>query len=239
MIVLIASMIVAGCTPLGENIARRNAAGVTVEEGSDIAVQVRALEGDQSVDPATAALLRRYGDVIHQCAVQYGFDWRLVLAIIRQESRFEAAAESHRGASGLMQIMPVTQREVADRLNLDDSGLPASNIKIGVYYLRKIYGMFEGVNETDRLKLALASYNAGLGRVYDAQQVAAYLGDNPTHWQAVREMLPLLSRRYSSLHQHVWSQDRPKNGWFGGARETVAYVDSVMAHYVAYVRELN
>ena len=95
------------------------------------------------------------------------------------------------------------------------------------------------MQEADRLKLALAAYNAGIGRVRDAQQIAAYLGDSPASWQAVKGALPFLSRRYASLHGRVWSGDHPRNGWFGNARQTVAYVDSVMGHYEAYLRDLN
>lgn len=238
LVVLIASMMLAGCTPLGENIARRTI-GSTGGDGSDVALQLRP-EGRDALDPSTQMILQRYGTTIQECAVQYGFDWRLIVAVMKQESRFDDEAQSERGALGLMQVMPVTQREIAGRLQIDDTTHPASNIRMGVYYLRELYAMFDGVNEADRLRLTLASYNAGLGRVYDAQEVAAYLGDNPAQWQSVKATLPLLSKRYASLHRSVWAREqRPHSGWFGSAGQTVAYVDAVMGYYDAYLRQLN
>jgi hypothetical protein len=52
-------------------------------------------------------------------------------------------------------------------------------------------------------------------------------------------MLPLLSRRYDSLHRSVWHGEKPKAGYFGNARETVKYVENVMAHYDEYRLMLN
>ena len=100
-----------------------------------------------------------------------------------------------------------------------------------MYYLKTLYNLFEGLDEPDRTKLALAAYNAGIGRIYDAQDLAAYLQENPGNWQSIRDALPLLSRRYYTLHQNVWDQEKPRSGWFGNARETVAYVDNVIATY--------
>ena len=199
----------------------------------------RPVIDEDITDPATRHIIREYGSVIRECAVRDGFDWRLVLAIMKQESRFEDDAQSERGASGLMQVMPVTQHELAGKLQITETLHPATNIRMGVYYLRQLYAMFNGASEADRLKLTLASYNAGLGRVYDAQEIAAYLGDDPGRWQCVKGALPLLSKRYASLHHHVWDQDRPRSGWFGNSRETVAYVDSVMTYYETYLRDLN
>lgn len=235
---LLALAFLMGCTPPSENIVRRTHSAA--EEGGHPNVPIHAGQADgASLDPSTHRIISRYGQSIKEYASQYGFDWRLILAIMKQESGFEADAESQRGASGLMQVMPVTQKEVADRLDIESSNYAASNIRIGVYYLRTLHEMFRGANEADRLKLTLASYNAGLGRILDAQEIAAYLGDNPVRWQAVRESLPLLSRRFASLHQHVWADEHPHNGHFGGAKQTVAYVDSVIAHYETYLRCLN
>jgi hypothetical protein len=51
--------------------------------------------------------------------------------------------------------------------------------------------------------------------------------------------LPLLSKRFYTLHRSVWGQDRPKSGWFGNAAETVRYVDSVMEYYDDFRLALN
>lgn len=193
-----------------------------------------------SLDRSTARCIRNYGPAIKRYAGRYGFDWRLVLAIIKQESGYSRDALSHKGAAGLMQIMPMTGEELARKLDLDDLSHPEQNIQAGVYYLRKIYDLFEGVEEADRLMLTLAAYNAGLSRVHDAQELALYLNDRQTEWRAVKDALPFLSKRYYTLHRSIWGQDKPRrSGWFGKSRETIRYVDSVMDNYDAFRDALN
>ena len=237
LIVLAVAVMLVGCTPSSESIVRRTATGSADGEGLNPAT-LTPPTGVSKLDPAERHMVLHYGPTIKACASECGFDWRLILAIVRQESRFNAGAESHRGATGFMQVMPVTLREVVDDLDMQDETHPSVNIRIGVFYLRKLYGMFDGAQEPDRLRLALASYNGGLGRIYDAQEIAAYLGDNPEKWDAVKDALPLLSKRYVSLHSHIWPEDRPRNGWFGGSKETTSYVDSVMATYEEYMRDI-
>jgi membrane-bound lytic murein transglycosylase F len=116
---------------------------------------------------------------------------------------------------------------------------PASNIHGGVYYMKRLYNLFEGSDPSDRLKLTLAAYNAGLGRVYDARDIAAYLHEDPNTWESVRNALPLLSKRYYTLHRSVWEDARPSVGWFGNSRETLTYVDRIMDTYEEYQLVLN
>ncbi len=199
--------------------------------------QVSASE--PSLDPHTRIILESYGSTIKAYARKYGFDWRLILALMKQESGFIPQAESEKGASGLMQMMPYTSEEVGRVLNMEDMAHPRDNIRGGIFYLSKLYGLFEGADEPDRIRLTLAAYNAGVGRVYDAQDVAAYLHDNPRQWRSVRDALPLLSKRYYTLHMNVWPQDHPRSGWFGESRQTIAYVDKVMDYYEEYRQVLN
>jgi membrane-bound lytic murein transglycosylase F len=235
MIVIFTLALWSGCSPLGEDLAKKSGGDAAHEQVDTVA----AAEEASHLDPATRQIVDTYGPTIKQYAQEYGFDWRLILAVMKQESRFEPEAESERGATGLMQIMPVTGAEVARSLALEDLSHPGANIRAGVYYLRKLYDLYDGSNEADRLKLTLASYNAGAGRVYDAQELAAYLQDDPGRWESVKDALPLLSRRYETLHRSVWPTQRPRNGCFGGSRQTIAYVDAVVDHYETYLRELN
>jgi membrane-bound lytic murein transglycosylase F len=164
----------------------------------------------------------------------YDVDYRLVLAVAEHESRFNRMALSPRGASGLLQIMPATGRELIAELNLSDLSHPAQHLRAGIYYLAKLTALFNSAPPDQRTRLALAAYNAGPSRIYDAQELAAYLGEDPDSWSSIRHVLPLLSRRYSSLHAHVWPEGRPPHGFFGGWRETVRYVDRVMSSYNGY-----
>jgi len=238
---LVALALIAGCTPFGEGILRKadssRDGAATVEQANR--VQEVAVTERQSLDLLTRETLRNYGSVIKTYSERYGFDWRLILAIIRQESRFSPKAVSHKGAYGLMQIMPVTGREVSLVLGIDNMALPKNNIRGGIFYLRSMYNRFEAADELERLKLSLAAYNAGLGRVYDAQGIAAYFNESPNEWQSVRDALPLLSKRYHTLHRSVWESEKPRFGWFGDSEETIAYVESIMEYYDEYLLLLN
>lgn len=80
----------------------------------------------------------------------------LVLAVISIESAGRIDAVSHKGASGLMQLIPAT----ADRFGVSDTTDPTQNIRGGVAYLDWLMGEFGG----DPL-MVLAAYNAGEGAV--------------------------------------------------------------------------
>lgn len=90
--------------------------------------------------------------LINQAAEAHGIDPALVMAVIRAESNFDPEAVSHRGAQGLMQLMPATAAE----LGVEDAFDPEDNINAGVKYLRELLNRFD-----DDLRLALAAYNAG------------------------------------------------------------------------------
>ena len=82
----------------------------------------------------------------------------LLVAVARQESRFDPGARSGAGAQGLLQLMPATARE----LRLDPT-VPASNVLAGARYLRRMLDRFDG-----DVDLALAAYNAGPTAVANA-----------------------------------------------------------------------
>jgi hypothetical protein len=89
---------------------------------------------------------------ILQAAQTYQVDPALIHAIIMAESSYNPRAVSHRGAQGLMQLMPTT----AKWLGIEDSFDPAMNIDGGVRYFKRLLDRFDG-----DVKLALAAYNAG------------------------------------------------------------------------------
>jgi len=192
--------------------------------------------------PRIEHILESYEQTIKQHAHDYGLDWRFVLAVMNQESRFLTQAVSHRGAFGLMQIMPHTGRDISDALGIDNVTQPEDNIVAGIYYLWWVYTKFisndeHSYSETsseDRLQLALAAYNGGPTRVRDAQQIARYLNLNPNKWNNIRDILPMLSSRYYTLHQYIWEAGRPTGGYFIGSPETINYVSAVMEYYLYY-----
>lgn len=105
-----------------------------------------------------------YRDLAFAYARENGLDEAWVFGLIRQESRFVAHARSRVGAQGLMQIMPTTAQWIARQLDMDrrayrQMGVPATNIRFGTYYLRRVYESLERSPV-----LATAAYNAGPGR---------------------------------------------------------------------------
>lgn len=107
----------------------------------------------------------RYKELVVRYAGEYQLDPYLVCAVIWVESKFDSRATSHRGARGLMQIIPATGQWVAKKLGIqeyDDDSLynPAINIRIGCWYLDNLRKQFNG-----NMDLALAAYNGGSGNV--------------------------------------------------------------------------
>ena len=89
-----------------------------------------------------------------------------------------------------------------------------------------------------RLKLTLAAYNAGSGRIADARAMAKYMNDDPNEWESVKSSLSLLSRKYSSLHEHVWEAGRPTSGYYSQWQQTTGYVERIMAYYAEYCKTI-
>ena len=97
-----------------------------------------------------------YAAEIRAAAQEFGVDEALVRAIVHAESAFNPNALSHKGAQGLMQLIPAT----AARFGVSDPFAPAQNIRGGVEYLRWLLNRFD-----NNMILAAAGYNAGEGNV--------------------------------------------------------------------------
>lgn len=203
--------------------------GVTIEATED--------EGDPSLNIPDS--FKKYLPVIKKYSRIYGFDWRLALAVVKKESDFNPNAISHKGAYGLFQIMPKTGKELVKMVvYITNYRNPKDNIIAGLHYLWIQYNRFfnEETDSIEALKLALAAYNAGPGRVIDAQKLASYLGEDPNKWESVKMTLPLLSRKYSSLHRYIWENAEPPSGYFENYDETINYVDKIFEYYENYMR---
>lgn len=107
----------------------------------------------------------RYMEIIIEAAERFGVDPALITAVIKAESEFNPRAVSHRGARGLMQLMPAT----ASALGVKNSFNPEHNIHGGTKYMKQLLDQFDG-----KVKLALAAYNAGSRKVHKYQGVPPY-----------------------------------------------------------------
>ena len=88
-------------------------------------------------------LIDEYGDFIKSQCTYYKMDWRLILALIHQESLFNSNAVSRAGAFGLMQIMPRTGLGLQNELSLEDTRTPQNNLTAGIYYYATLVANFE------------------------------------------------------------------------------------------------
>jgi soluble lytic murein transglycosylase-like protein len=97
-----------------------------------------------------------YDDLILTASGRYNIDAHLIRAVIKAESDFNSNARSHKGAMGLMQLMPDTAR----LHNVSDAYDPGANVEGGVRHLRMLLDRYQG-----DVELSLAAYNAGSAAV--------------------------------------------------------------------------
>jgi hypothetical protein len=103
--------------------------------------------------------------LVREAAERHKVDPALVRAVIETESNWNPAAKSHKGAVGLMQLIPST----AMRFGVNDAYNPRQNVDAGVKYLKTLLERYRG-----NLDLALAAYNAGEGAVDRAHGVPSF-----------------------------------------------------------------
>ncbi|MDE0686001.1 MAG: transglycosylase SLT domain-containing protein [Candidatus Poribacteria bacterium] len=170
----------------------------------------------------------KYKPLIQKYAVKENLDPRLICALIAQESGFNEKAQSAVGAQGLTQLMPKTAKE----LGVEDPLDAAQSIAGAARHLHTLYHVFIESQPDHQHRLVLASYNAGLGRVRDAQALARHQQKaNPLLWEPVRKALSQLTQQHASIHKQVWGSEAPPHGYFEGFNETSNYVKRVMHYY--------
>lgn len=138
-----------------------------------------------------------------------GFDWRWFKAQGIAESGLRADATSWVGAKGIMQIMPATLREIAEKssLALLDHDDPGRNIAAGVFYDRYLYDLWDDIPQRgERLAFTFASYNGGRSRMLRAQErCAAQCGT----WAQVDPYAPEETRGYVARIMRLMGSAQP------------------------------
>lgn len=121
-----------------------------------------------------------YDDLIKKYSTQINWDWRLLASLIYQESRFHPTIRSHRGAFGLMQMMPST----LEHFGIDTTATPEQQIRAGVRYIKFLDNILTRwiADPDERINFILASYNIGPGHIFDALKLAKKHGKNPQKW---------------------------------------------------------
>ncbi|MCP3964449.1 MAG: lytic transglycosylase domain-containing protein [bacterium] len=136
---------------------------------------------DLAFDPAQPRPATPFADLIWGAGERHALNPALLAAVVRAESAFDPRAVSHKGAQGLMQLMPAT----AQRFGLRGAEVfkPEKNIDAGARYLSWLAGRYEG-----DLASVLAAYNSGEGTVDRYRGVPPY-----------RETRSYLKRIYAEL----------------------------------------
>lgn len=167
-----------------------------------------------------------YDEMIKAEAERIDWDWRLLAALIFQESRFEPEAESWAGAVGLMQLMPGTAVEFGAENPFD----VRQSLFAGANYLSWLNRLWQDriEDEEERKKFIMASYNVGPGHVEDAVRLADKYGYNAKRWEDnVEKYLELKS-------EPVYFNDKVvKHGYCRGY-EPVNYVRNILYRYNQY-----
>lgn len=150
-----------------------------------------------------------YMQEVQDAAREYDIDPMLLLAVMREESRFASDARSVAGAMGLLQLMPATAQKVAKSARVITNGNgngylydPRTNIRLGAYYLKQLLARFGSA------PMAIAAYNAGENAV--------------SKW--------LKEGGYTEPDEFI--EDIPYN-------ETRNYVKKVLTSYIEYTRSMK
>jgi membrane-bound lytic murein transglycosylase F len=138
-----------------------------------------------------------------------GANWRLLKAQCYQESRLKPLAVSPVGAQGLCQFMPNTWRDMTRKYpQLSNPWLPTHSIRAAALYMKQLNrGWSSPRPQTERYKLALASYNAGFGNILAAQNKCG----GAVLYQPIIHCLPRITGKHS--------------------KETIDYVKHIKRYY--------
>lgn len=176
--------------------------------GSDRVVKNAYSEADAKRFRDLSALFRSHGDAYH-------FDWLMLMAQGYQESQLDQSRKSHRGAVGVMQLLPKTAAAKPIGITGVESDV-SKNVQAGAAYMRYITETYiakdPAIDERNRVLFAFAAYNAGPGNLRKFRRIAQEQGLDPNVW-------------FGNV-EHAAAQVV--------GRETVQYVSNIYKYYIAY-----
>jgi soluble lytic murein transglycosylase len=168
-----------------------------------VAVLAGAFAYVDATQPAWYERLRyplRYSEYVRVHAHEHGLDPALLAAVIYQESKFQADAQSSSGAIGLMQLTPSTAHGIAIRtgghaFRTSDLYNPEINIRYGAWYLHDLFAKYHSE------RLVLAAYNAGQGNV-DRWRAK----DEPIQFSETRAYVSRVEH-LRTIYRNAWAKD--------------------------------
>jgi membrane-bound lytic murein transglycosylase F len=167
-----------------------------------------------------------YDNIIRKYSKKIGWDWRIIAALMYEESQFNNDTANYRsGASGIMQLMPAT----ALRLKIDAKSTLDANIWAGVMYLKSLEKQFMDIpDRNERIKFVLAAYNAGIAHIFDARRLTKKYGRNIFIWD---DNVEYYLRKKSN--RKFYSDPVVYYGYYRG-EETYNFVRDIMDRYQHY-----
>ena len=179
---------------------------ITVANAIEVGVKTYSNEYEDAIN----VLWKHNTQITTQLSIS---DFLIAQAV--QESRFDPKAVSPAGAVGIAQFMKPTATQIGEELktklalfkNGFDRENPTQSVWAQVYYMNKLFKVWDlGRTDEERLKLAFASYNAGIRNILRAQKKSG----NKKFWNEIRLSLPLVKG--------------------DNARETIGYVDYIFKY---------
>ena len=168
--------------------------GLATREGSAVRPTTRLAMGSSTSLKGFTTGNTTHDSYIVESSRRYNIDPLLIYAQMHQESSFKLRARSHKGASGLMQLMPATAR----RFGVTSIWDPKQNIDAGVKYMRWLLDTFN-----QDVVLALAGYNAGEGAVMK-------YGRRVPPYRETQEYVRRITSRYNMISDGRYVQSAPR-----------------------------
>lgn len=134
--------------------------------------------------------------------------WQWFKAQAIAESGLDPVAVSPAGAFGIMQLMPGTEKDMAEKLGTVPARQPHTNIRLGIAYDKQCWDIWKKESGIERIRFMLGSYNAGPGNIIEAQKLAGKKGLPTDRWQSI----------VTVLHEITGDDDAP---------ETINYVAKI------------
>ncbi len=198
-VLAVAALLVVGCTSEPRDRLAPVAESTVVDAGTVSAAAPTVVDPRGRPPVEHPQWTRRFDPHFRKYSKRFfgvGFDWRWFKAQGIAESSLQEDAKSWVGAKGIMQIMPTTLQEIAEKSSLpvlDDSD-PGQNIAAGVFYDRYLYDLWDDISDAgQRLAFTFASYNGGRSRILRAQERCA---TDCATWRRVAPHAPDETRGY-------------------------------------------
>ena len=181
---------------------------------------------DDEYNTLRGGKLSPYDELIKAYSTKIDWDWRLLAAMVYQESRFNPDAKSWAGAQGLMQVMPNT----AERFGVNNLKDPEESLKAGIEFIKWLDKQLKTMvpDSSERVKFILAGYNAGLGHIIDAVALAEKYDKDPDKWEGNVDTFLVLKSNPDYYRDEV-----VKYGYCRGS-QAFTYVEDILDRYEQY-----